>query len=164
MSSPARHISSSEKFVAPFPAMSKTGLKVEAPLPLAANGLTAFSFEFVAKPQQAAEATLFLPAALQSGLQDIAGFAGSLVMVSDQEARLITVIIFWSGTEARRGCERSMRRVRALLAPYMDRCLRAQNLFAHLPKPQQLQSEPSSIDTCFINEESVAQEANVCFA
>ena len=164
MSSPARYISSSENFAASFPAMSNTGLKVEAPLTLAANGLTAFSFEFVAKPEQAAEATLFLPAAIQSGLQDIAGFAGSLVMVSDQEARLITVIIFWSGIEARRGCERSVRRVRALLAPYMDRCLRAQNLFAHLPKPQELRPEPGSIDNCFISEESVAQEANVCAA
>lgn len=164
MSSPSRHINSSEKFVASFPAISNARLKVEAPIAPAANGLTAFSFEFVAKPEQAAGATLFLPAAVQSGLEDIAGFAGSLVMVSDQEARLITLIIFWSGTEARRSCERSLRRVRALLAPYMDRCLRVQNLFAHLPKPQGLQRESSSIDNCFIGEESVAQEANVCAA
>lgn len=163
MSSPARHISSSEKF-ASFSVISRVGFKVESAVATAARGLIAYSFEFVAKPEQAAEATLFLPAAIQSGLEDIAGFAGSLVMASDQEARLITVIIFWSGTEARHGCERSVRRVRALLAPYMDRCLRAQNLFAHLPKPQELQPEPSSIDNCFIGEESVAQEANVCAA
>lgn len=164
MSSPVRHISGSEKFVTSFPSISNAGCKVEAPITLAANEVTAFSFEFVAKPEQAADATMFLPAAIQSGLEDIAGFAGSLVMVSDLEARLITVIIFWSGTDARRSCERSVRRVRALLAPYIDRCLRVQNLFAHLPKPQELQPEPGSIDNCLIGEESVAQEANVCVA
>lgn len=174
MSSPARHTSSAEKSVASFPNISGPDIpgpnisgarrEVESPIACATNGLTAFSFEFVAKPEQAAGAPLFLPAAIQSGLEDIAGFAGSLVMVSDHEARLITVIIFWNGTEARRSCERSVRRVRALLAPYLDRCLRVQNLLAHLPKSQELPSEPSSIDTRFIAEESVAEEANVCVA
>lgn len=164
MSSPARHFNSSENSVACFPAISNAKFKVQAPIAPAVNGLTACSFEFVAKPEQAAGATMFLPAAVQSGLEDIAGFAGNLVMVSDQEARLITLIIFWSGTEARHSCQRSMRRVRALLAPYMDRCLRAQSLFAHLPQPQEPQQESSSIDSCFVGEESVAQEANVCAA
>ena len=164
MSSPVRYTSSSEKFVAPFRKVSDARFLVGAPIAPASSAFTAFSFEFVAKPEQAASATLSLPAAVQSGLEDIPGFAGSLVMVSDQEARLITLIVFWHGTEARRSCERSVRRVRALLAPYMDRCLRVQNLFAHLPKPQDLQAEPSSIDNCYISEESVAQEANVCAA
>ena len=164
MSSPARYTSSSEKPVASFPDISDARCRVEAPIARVANGLTAFSFEFVAKPEQAAAAPLFLPAAIQSGLEDIGGFAGSLVMVSDQEARLITVIIFWSGTEPRRSCERSVRRVRALLAPYLDRCLRVQNLQAHTPKAQELPSEPSSIDSHFIVDESIAKETNVCVA
>jgi len=169
VSSPARHSCNSENSIAAFPGIpgrdiSGARCKVDPPAAPSAGGVTAFSFEFVAKPQQAAGAPLFLPAAIQSGLEEIAGFAGSLVMVSDQEARLITVIIFWNGTEARRGCERSMRRVRALLAPYMDRCLRAQNLLAHFPAPQEPFSQASPIDTCFISEESVAQEANICAA
>jgi hypothetical protein len=121
--------------------------------------MTAFRFEFMAKPEEAANATLYLPAAIQSGLEEAAGFAGSLVMVSDQEARLITVIVFWEGSEARGSCAQSVRRVRALLAPYLDRCLRVQNLLAHLPTPQD--SQASSIDTHFIARESVAEEANV---
>ena len=162
MSSPVCRTRISEKLVTSIHQASDVRFEVASPITRAANRLTAYSFEFVAKPDQAGAATLSLPAAIQSGLEDIAGFAGSLVMVSDQETRLITVIILWSGAEARRSCERSVRRVRALLAPYMDRCLRVQNLFAHLPKPQELQPEPSSIDNCFIGEESVAQEANVC--
>jgi hypothetical protein len=94
-------------------------------------------------------------------LEDFAGFAGSLVMVSDSEARLITVIIFWQGSEGRRSCARSVRRVRALLAPYLDRCLRAQNLLGPLPSRQALINRPSSIDTDIIASDSMAQEANV---
>ena len=164
VSSSARQVSNSETPVARFHNTSFVGFKVESPIARAANALTAFSFEFVAKPEQATTAPLLLPGALQSGLEDIAGFAGSLVMVSDHEARLITVIIFWSGTEAHRNCDRSVRRVRTLLAPYLDRCLRMQNLLAHLPKPQEFHPESSPIDNCFIGEESVAQEANVCIA
>ena len=169
VSSPARHSSSSENSIAAFPSIpgrniSGARCQVAAPAARSASGFTAFSLEFVAKPEQAAAAPLFLPAAMQSGLQDIAGFAGSLVMVSGQEARLITVIVFWSGTEARHSCERSVRRVRALLAPYVDRCLRAQNLLAHLPAPQKIYSQASSIDTHLIADDSIAQEANVCVA
>ena len=164
MSSPARQATNLEKPVASFHDTSCTGFEVASPVGSATNALIAFSFEFVAKPEQATGAPLFLPAAIQSGLKDIAGFAGSLVMVSDHEARLITVVIFWSGTEAGRSCERSVRRVRALLAPYVDRYLRMQNLLAHLPKQQELQPELGSIDNCFIGDESVAQEANACVA
>jgi len=85
-------------------------------------------------------------------------------MVSDSEARLITVIIFWRGSEARRSCALSVRRVRALLAPYLDRCLRAQNLLAHLPAPQALSIRFGSIDTSFIASDSMAQEATACVA
>lgn len=164
MPSPARQNNSLQKNVVSFRNISDGGFRVEAPVAEAVAAFTAFSFEFVAKPEQAASAPLLLPSAIQSGLEDITGFAGSIVMVSDQEARLITVIIFWNGTEARRSCERSIRRVRTLLAPYMDRCLRVQNQLAHLPKAQKLQPELRSIDNCFIGEESVAQEANVCIA
>ncbi len=118
----------------------------------------------MAKPEQAASAVLNLPAAIHSGLEDVTGFAGTLVMVSDQEARLVTVIIFWQGSDARKSCAQSSRRVRALLAPYLDRCLRVQNMLAHLPITRELHTQPSSIDTRFIAEESVAQEGNVCVA
>lgn len=165
MSTPPRQANSSGKPVKTFPHLSGSQGKVESPIAYAARGLTAFSFEFVAKPEQAASATLFLPGAIQSGLEDRKGFAGSLVMVSDQEARLITVVVFWEGSEARKNREYSIRRVRALLAPYLDRWLRAQNLLAHLPAPQNPQTYcSSSIDTRLLTEEIIAREANVCVA
>ena len=163
MSSPARQPNYSGKSVAAF-AISDLEYKVESPVAHNANRLTAFSFEFVAKPEEASNAVLELPAAIQSGLEDFAGFSGSLVMVSDLEARLITVIIFWQGSEARRSCAHSLRRVRSLLAPYLDRCLRAQNLLAHLPAPEALAHGSSSIDTNLVASDSIAQETNVCVA
>jgi len=101
---------------------------------------------------------------MQSALEDFAGFAGSLVMVSDLEARLITVIIFWQGGEARSSCAQSVRRVSTLLAPYLDHRLRAQNLLAHLPTPQAPSNGFSSIDRSFITSDSMAKEANACVA
>ncbi len=164
VSSPVRHPISSEKSVACFPGVSDLNLSVESPRARAGKRLTAFSFEFVAKPERSTSAPVSLPAAIQSGLEDVTGFAGSLVMVSDQEARLITVIIFWEGSEARKSCAQSLRRLRALLAPYLDRCLRMQNMLAHLPSPPALRDEPNSIDTRYIVSESITQEANSCVA
>src|SRR5690349_23557063 len=122
VSSPVAKPSSSGKSVTAFadvsdPDFSDVDPRVASLRPRGASRLTAFSFEFVAKPEKAVGAPLSLSAAMQSGLEDMLGFAGSLVLVSDHEARLITVIIFWEGSEARESCALSLRRVRALLAP-----------------------------------------------
>ena len=116
---------------------------------MSVTAFSAWSFEFVAKPEEAANAVLHLPAAIQSGLEDFSSLAGSLVMVSS-EARLITVIIFWQGSEARRSCTQSVRRLCALLA--------------HRPTAEALLNRSSSIDRNFIASDSIAQEASVCVA
>jgi len=85
-------------------------------------------------------------------------------MVSSQEARLITVIVSWEGGEAHKNCERSVPRLRALIAPYLDRSLRLQNMRARQPVPQNPQIYTSAIDMRFITEESIIQEGNVCLA
>jgi hypothetical protein len=146
---------------APFSDLSDLQCNVGWPVARHSSHFAAFSFEFVAKPEQAAKAVLELPAGIHSGLEEFAGFAGSLVMVSDSEARLITVIIFWQGSEARQSCAQGVRRVRALLAPYVDRCLRAQNLMGRLPPAQPPTNMPSSIDKDSIAGDSMAQEAKV---
>jgi len=162
--SPVRQSNYARKSVVPFSEFSGLNCNVEWPVTRNSRHFTAFSFEFVAKPEHASRAVLDLPAEIPRGLQDFAGFAGSLVMVSDLEARLITVIILWQGSEARRSCAQSVRRVRALLAPYMDRCLRAQKLLAHLPSAPGRSNGPSSIDMDLIASDSSARESNVCVA
>ena len=121
MPSPVRRPNCARLSVAPFCDLSERKCSVEWPVAPSSS----HCFEFVAKPEQAAGAVLDLPAGIQTGLGDFAAFAGSLVMVSDLEARLLTVIIFWQRSETRRSCARSVRRV--FLGPYVDRCLRAQN-------------------------------------
>src|SRR6266704_4166193 len=154
VSGPARQPNYSGRSVAAFSDLCYR-CKIESPTARGVNRFTAFSFEFVAKPAEAANAVLDLPAAIPSALEGFAGFAGSLVMVSDLEARLITVIILWQGSEARRSCaggrEPGERAACSLPGPLLARSL---------PTPQALSSGSSSIDTSFITGESMAQEAN----
>ena len=100
--------------------------------------LTALSVEFVANPEEAKRAEHFIPAALESSLRELQGYAGCLVMISNMEARLITAITFWSGPRGAQLCRLNARWVLALLKPYMDRCLRSQTVLARLPSQLQL--------------------------
>ena len=106
----------------------------------AGQALSALTVEFVAKPEEAKRAEHSIPAALESSLRELEGYAGCLVMISNLEARLITAITFWSGPHGARLCQQNARWVNALLKPYMDRCLRSQTVFARLPSPLQLTS------------------------
>ena len=121
------------KVALPFP--NSSAMQSYPPRVSATNNsqVTALSIEFVAKPHEAHRAQLAIPSALARALKEVAGFAGSLVMVSDQEARLLTVVTLWSGKERQKLCNENLRWVRALLATYLDRCLRVQVLNAHLP-------------------------------
>jgi hypothetical protein len=103
---------------------------------LASSGfscVTALSVEFVAKPQEAHRVQSAIPAALVGALQNVSGFAGCLVMVSEQEGRLVTVITLWVGNDRLKRCRENLRWVQKLLTPYVDRCLRVQTLAAQLP-------------------------------
>jgi hypothetical protein len=164
VSSPVRQASSSEKF-AQLLGNSARDFRCQSPDVRGAGGFTALSFEFVAMPEKAVSASKSLSAEIHSALEELSGFAGSLVMVSDQEARLITVVVFWEACEGRPSSALCVRRVRALIAPYLDRCLRLQTMMAHMPVPRVLPVETNPASAGFILKESVGQEeANVCLA
>jgi hypothetical protein len=95
--------------------------------------ITALSIEFVAKPDEAHKVHAALPAAINGALGEVAGFAGSFVMIANHEARLVTVVTLWSGEDRMQRCSENVRWVRALLTPYLDRCLRVQTLAAFAP-------------------------------
>lgn len=95
--------------------------------------MTALSVEFVARPEAAREAEMAIPAAINGSLREVGGYGGCLVMVSNQEARLITVVTFWTGANRAQRCDENARWVFALLKPYMDRCLRSQTVFVRVP-------------------------------
>lgn len=136
--------------------------------PLAASAsdnfqVTALSIEFVAKPHEAHRAQLAIPSALAAAFKEVTGFAGCLVMVSDQEARLLTVVTLWSGKERQKLCNENLRWVRTLLAPYLDRCLRVQILNAHLPPvaaslPAPDVADDSTVEDCPSSDQETACE------
>lgn len=124
----------------------------------AGSRITALSIEFVAKPNEAHKVQAALLAAIDGAFGEIAGFAGSFVMIANHEARLVTVVTLWIGEDRLQRCNENVRWVRALLAPYMDRCLRVQTLAAYVPGALQIsqQFEQASFEGAFdtgLNEE-----------
>jgi hypothetical protein len=107
----------------------------------ASSRITALNIEFVAKPNEAHKVHAALPAAIDGALGDLDGFAGSFVMIANHEARLVTVVTLWSGEDRMQRCNENVRWVRALLAPYLDRCLRVQTLAAYVPAAAQPSSQ-----------------------
>jgi len=59
-------------------------------------------------------------------------------MIANHEARLVTVVTLWSGEDRMQRCQENARWVRALLAPYLDRCLRVQTFAAYVPEASQV--------------------------
>jgi hypothetical protein len=109
------------------------------------SAVTAHAVEFVAKPSEAHKVQSALPLAITNALGVIHGFSGCMVMVSDQEARLVTVVTFWMGHDRVKICGDNERWVNALLAPYLDRRLRAQRLAAQLPMLPRISETSRSI-------------------
>ncbi len=112
-----------------------SGLKSKpaAPKEAGAPGVIALSVEFVAKPEKARSAPAAIPAAIAGAFRDVTGFAGCLVMVSAEEARLVTVVTLWAGNDREKCRGENLRWVQALLAPFADHCLRVQTMIAHEP-------------------------------
>ena len=132
--------------------------------------MIALSVEFVAKPQEAHRVEAAIPAAIAGALKDVAGFAGCLVMISDQEARLVTVVTLWAGNDRAKCCHQNVRWVHALLKPYLDRRLRVQTMVAHLPVLPLLHSQPTirpeanAGDECSAAQEFQSEDETVCVA
>jgi len=108
--------------------------------------LTALSLEFVARPIDALRAKAAIPEAVNSTLRGVGGYAGCLVMVSDQEARLITVITFWIGEERSRQCRENERWLRKLIAPYVEGCLRMRTFSAHRTEILEIEGDDETSD------------------
>jgi len=130
----------------------------------AAPRVTALSVEFVAKPQEAHRVEAVIPAAIAGALKDVAGFAGCLVMISDQEARLVTVVTLWAGDDRVKRCGQNVRWVQALLKPYLDHCLRVQTMVAHVPVLPANKPETTAASECPAMQDVLAEEETICLA
>lgn len=74
-----------------------------------APSVPALSIEFVAKRQELHRVDAAIPAATAGALKGVTGLAGCLVMISDQEARLFTVVTFWAGDDYVKRCRQNVR-------------------------------------------------------
>jgi hypothetical protein len=121
----------------------------------------ALNIEFVAKPETASNVQNALPGAIHSAFSSVTGFAGGLVFIANYEARLVTVVTLWTGQDRARLCETNLRWIRALIAPYLDRCLRVQTFSAVPSNPGQLDAEfsaqapPESLEQSDLREDAI---------
>lgn len=61
------------------------------------------------------------------------GFCGCVVLFSEQEARLVTVITLWTTRHQAKHCNE--KRLKRLLEPYVDRWLRVRSFVGFFPCP-----------------------------
>ena len=96
-----------------------------------AYDISAQSVQFVAAPGQTHELQSALPARIRAAFDLVPAFAGCMVMVSDHEARLVTVVTLWNGKERARHCYENAPCLKQLLTPFVDRWLRSESHKAH---------------------------------
>jgi hypothetical protein len=95
----------------------------------------ALTIEVIAKPQAARLAHKVISQEVTNALREVTGFAGCMVLASDREWRLLTVITFWTGDHRERYCNKAAPWVRKLLVPHVDHHLRSGTMNAYLPSP-----------------------------
>src|SRR5256885_10268508 len=120
----------------------------------------ALRIESVAKQQESYRLQAAVSATIDEGLGDVYGFCGCLVMLSNQQARLVTVITFWTGRDHDTRCANSAEWVQKLLLPYLDHCLCVRSFNARLPRmpTQNHIFEPQAIGS---NDEGTKKEFSI---
>lgn len=109
--------------------------------------ISAQSVQFVASPGQTGKLQSVLPDAIRNTFRLVPAFAGCMVMVSDQEARRVTIVTLWKGKERARHCSENVEQIRMLLFPYVDHWLRSENHVAHFSTSSPVENTANSCST-----------------
>jgi hypothetical protein len=91
-----------------------------------AFGVVALHLDFVAKPEGSRELNRELGAMLKDAGLMQEGLETGLLLVSDREARLVTLLTFWDARRFANGRERRIAWMQKLLATFADGPVRAQ--------------------------------------
>jgi hypothetical protein len=94
--------------------------------------VVAQSQEFVTLPGVSNELQKLIPAALRTASCRSGDFLGCMVLISEQEARLVTVITLWTATAKTEHVRRNSAVLQDLLEPYVDRWTRSGSHIAFL--------------------------------
>jgi hypothetical protein len=87
--------------------------------------------EFVALPGESERLEWEIPLLMRAANGESSGFFGCIVLFSEEEARLVTVITLWAGREQAKNCDE--KRLKRLLEPYVDRWLRLRRFVGFFP-------------------------------
>ena len=109
--------------------------------------ISAQSVQFVASPGQTRKLQSVLPDAIRNTFRFVPAFAGCMVMVSDHEARRITIVTLWKGTERARHCSENAEQMRMLLFPYVDHWLRSEKHVVHFSTSSPVENTANSRST-----------------
>ena len=90
----------------------------------------AYGVEFVTLPGQSDRLRTEIPFLVRAANEKSRGFSGCLVLVSEQEARLVTVITLWMTRDGEKECHE--KRLKRQLEPYVDRWLRTRRFVTFL--------------------------------
>lgn len=91
-----------------------------------AFSVVALHLDFVAKPEGTQELNRELGVVLEDAGLVREGLQTGLLLVSDREARLVTLLTFWDAQRFANGRERRIAWLQKLLGPYADGPIRAQ--------------------------------------
>lgn len=97
--------------------------------------VVAHAVEFVALPGETTKLRSLIPPAMREASAESENFAGCIVLLSEQEARLVTVITLWKGADQTNGYLESCKKLEMVLEPYVDRWLRSRKLAAFVCPP-----------------------------
>lgn len=95
--------------------------------------LFALGIEFVAHPGDTEKLQSEIPLLMLDANNKFENLCYCMVLFSEHEARLVTVIALWS--ERGRAMARNEKRLKRLLEPYVDRWLRTRNYVTFLGPP-----------------------------
>lgn len=97
--------------------------------------VVAHAVEFVALSGKASKLRALIPPAMREAAADSKAFAGCIVLLSEQEARLVTVITMWKAGHQTNEYLESCKKLETILEPYVDRWLRSRRLSAFVCPP-----------------------------
>jgi hypothetical protein len=87
--------------------------------------MVALHLDFVTKPNGASGLTTVIESVLDDARLGREGLESGVLLVSDREARLVTLLTFWESGRFCVGRERRIQWMQKLLAPYADGPIRA---------------------------------------
>jgi hypothetical protein len=128
LTSSVQTASPSRDLIQPLPRTPAEATRRVASGDLPSSGVIALTVEFVAKPKVAQRVKTIIPATIAGAFEGVTGFAGYLVMVSDQEPRLVTVVTLWTGDNP------------------------LETTSHDLPKPEQIQAKQSQVHSNHLEE------------